>query len=394
MSTPRTVDELTGLAQAAVTQRHGELIEVSHEIHAHPELAFAEERASALLVDALRGVGMQVETGTAGLRTAFTATAGNGPLNLYVCAEYDALPGIGHACGHNVIAATALGTAIALTPLVDDLGITLTVIGTPAEESGHGGKVVMNDAGAFDAADAVFLIHPTPFDAAGPVLIASQGFDFAYTGVPAHAAAAPHEGRNAADAAVLAQVAIGLLRQQLPSDRRVHGFVSEAGEVSNIIPAYSAGRYAVRSPQTLGLDDLYSRVVNCFEAGALATGCELEMTPTRRYAHMSNDARLAQIYQRNAEALGRDFTITHPDRVAGFTPSTDLGIISLERPTIHPFIKICDFPIANHQAEFTAAAAAPQADAAIADGAAALAGTIIDVARDGQLRSALIDRTA
>jgi amidohydrolase len=370
------------------------LISISHDIHAFPELAFAEDHAARLLADTLADAGFDVNTGTAGLPTAFTASIGKGSLNLFVCAEYDALPTIGHACGHNIIAATAIGVAWALYPIVDSLDITLTIIGTPAEESGNGGKVIMNNAGAFDAAHAVFLLHPAPFDASNPILIASQTFDFTYSGASAHAAAAPQNGVNAADAAVLAQVAIGLLRQQLPMDQRLHGIVSYAGDAANVIPGASEGRYAVRSPNTDDLEALYNKAKKCFDAGALATGCKLDITPARRYAHMVNNTLLARIYEENAMQFKSMSSAPTPVDASRFTPSTDLGVISLERPAIHPFISICDFPVVNHQREFANAAASPRADQAVLDGSSAMAATLLQVAQNTALRTDLIAQTS
>src|SRR5688572_33064636 len=212
------------VARDAVLAADDRLVDLSHRIHAHPELAFDEVQSSAWCADVLDSAGLAVERGVCDLPTAFVATAGSGPLVLSICAEYDALPGIGHACGHNVIAASAVGAALALAPLADDLGITVKVMGTPAEEGG-GGKILMLERGAFDGVHAAMMVHPAPTELDHMPCLAVAHVDVHYTGKEAHASAFPELGINAADALTVAQTAIGLLRQHIPREARIHGIV-------------------------------------------------------------------------------------------------------------------------------------------------------------------------
>ncbi|MFF2727414.1 M20 family metallopeptidase [Streptomyces sp. NPDC058008] len=355
-----------------------DLVTLSHRIHAHPELAFEEVRASTWVAQQLSAAGFDVEHGCYGLSTAVRATVGSGPLHVAVCAEYDALPGIGHACGHNVIAAAAVGAGVGLAGLADDLGLTVTVLGTPAEEGG-GGKILMLERGAFEGVDAAMMVHPaaTEMDAM-PGTAVSQ-FDIRYRGTPAHAGAYPERGVNAADAMTVAQVAIGLLRQQTTGSDRIQGIVTEAGSAANVIPESSRGRWIVRSDSVEALAPLASRVARCFEAGALATGCELTTTPVGPdYADLRPDPTLLALYRANAEALGRTFP-SLPDGAA-VGAATDMGNVSHAVPAIHPMLGLDCAPAVNHQREFTAACVTPAADRAVLDGALAMAWTAADLA--------------
>jgi amidohydrolase len=238
-------------AQETVHAYQQTLIDLSHRIHDHPELGFAEEQACRWITRVLADAGLQVEAGICDLPTAFRARAGNGPLHIAICAEYDALPTMGHACGHNLMAAMATGAGIAAAQVADELGLTVEVIGTPAEEIGNaGGKILLLERGAFEGIHAAMLVHPTPmpFDAIGEGTLAVGVFDVHYTGKASHAGVAPEQGINAADAMTIAQVAIGLLRQQLPATVRISGIVTEGGEAANIIPSHTSARYNLRAP--------------------------------------------------------------------------------------------------------------------------------------------------
>jgi len=373
-------------ARERVEQAGDELVALSHRIHAHPELGFEEERACAWLCELLAGAGLEVERGVGGLPTAFAARAGAGPLRVVVCAEYDALPGVGHACGHNLIAAMAAGAGIALAEVADDVGLEVTVLGTPAEEGG-GGKILLLRQGAFAGAHAAMMVHPSPYEMAEMPVIAVTQLRVAYTGKEAHASAYPQLGVNAADALVVAQTAIGLLRQHLRPGDRVHGIVTHGGDAPNVIPAHTTGTWMVRAAGLEQLEEVWAKVVRCFEAGALATGASLEIAEDHEpYAEMHHDHELAAVYRRNAEALGRDFD-ERPDRGAG---STDMGNVSLALPSIHPTIGIDALPAVNHQPEFTAKCVTPAADRAVVDGAVALAWTAIDATADERLRARLL----
>jgi len=363
------------------------LIDLSHHIHAHPELGYQEELASRWLAEALADAGFAVELGVHDLPTAFVARAGSGPLHVAICAEYDCLPAIGHACGHNIIAAMAVGAGLAAAQVADEVGLTVTVLGTPAEEVGNAsGKVLLLERGAFDGMHAAMMVHPGPLDIALPNLIAAALFNVRYTGKEAHAAAFPELGINAADALTVAQVAIGLLRQHIRITDRIHGITTKGGDAPNVIPAHTAATYIVRA-ETLGqLEELTPRLFHCFEAGALATGARLEFDGgDKPYAHVVHHTALSLLYQRNAETLGRQFV--EMAQVAG---TTDMGNVSLGLPAIHPLIGINSLPAVNHQPEFAAACTTPAADQALMDGALAMAWTAVDAAADDTLRASLL----
>jgi amidohydrolase len=380
-------------AREKVDARLPALIELSHGIHAHPEICFEERWSAAAVAGALRDGGFSVTEGAFDLPTAISARAGSGPLVVAVCAEYDALPDVGHACGHNIIAASAVGAGLALADLADNLGITVLVLGTPAEEGG-GGKVLMLERGAFDGVHAAMMVHPWPADHLAATCLAVSHFDVHFEGKPAHASAAPWEGVNALDAMTVSQVAIGLLRQQLPPGDQVHGVVLEGGTAANVIPASTTARYMCRAPNLEALQVLEPRVKACFEAGSLATGTALsyrELSPV--YSHMESDPALLAAYRSNAETLGRRFTV---DDEGGPRPtlSTDMANVSLAVPTIHPLVGIDAHGAVNHQAEFAAACVTPSADAALRDGAIAMAWSAVDAATDPELRQHLYDQVA
>jgi amidohydrolase len=373
--------------RTTIAEHERDLVALSHRIHAHPELCFEETRSAAWTAGVLSDGGLAVESGVGGLDTAFVARAGSGPLHLAICAEYDALPGIGHACGHNIIAATAVGAGLALAPLADELGLSISVIGTPAEEGG-GGKIYLMDAGVFGGVHAAMMVHPTPFDVLRPRVSAVAHFTVDYTGRESHAAAAPHLGINAADALVVAQVAIGLLRQHLRATDQVHGFVTHGGDAANIIPAHTAGDWMVRARTLHELLELRPRVHRCFEAGALASGATLraqDVCPT--YSHMDHDDDLVEAFRAGAESLGRSYGTDD------MTFSTDMGNVSLAMPSIHPCIAIDAGGAMNHQPEFAAACINASADRAVVEGALALALTAIGAAR-GPLRERLLGSAA
>ncbi|MBW3615752.1 MAG: M20 family metallopeptidase, partial [Actinobacteria bacterium] len=361
-------------AQQTVDAHAEELVELSHRIHANPELCFEEERASAWCAEALAAGGFDVESGVAGLPTAFLASAGSGELTISICAEYDALPGIGHACGHNVIAASAVGAAMALAPLADDLGVTVKVMGTPAEEGG-GGKILMLERGVFAGVHAAMMVHPAPVELDTMPCLAVAHVDVHYIGKEAHASAFPELGINAADALTVAQTAIGLLRQHIPDPARIHGIVTHGGDAPNIVPAHTVGKWYIRERTLELLADLQPRVERCFEAGAVATGCDYRIEPrSAPYSEMRDDPEIKALYRTNAEALGRRFAERTGmlERMAG---STDMANVSLAIPTIHPMLGLDCFPVSNHQPKFAAFCATPTADKALRDGAVAMAWT-------------------
>ncbi|MGH9008042.1 MAG: M20 family metallopeptidase [Acidimicrobiales bacterium] len=380
-------------ARNTLDRERERLVDVSHDIHAHPETAFQEHFAVERLADALAGSPLAIETGAFDLPTAFAARAGSGPLVVALCAEYDALPGVGHACGHNIIAASSLGAAVALAEVADEVGITVVLLGTPAEEGG-GGKVLMLDRGAFDDAHLAMMVHPWPNDRLEAQCLAVSHFDVHFEGKEAHASASPYEGINAGDAMTISQVAIALLRQQFRPGNQAHGVVLEGGQAPNIIPAQASGRFMCRARTVEDLEVLEPRIKRCFEAGALATGTGFSFeTLSPVYTHMESDPDLLASYRANAEALGRRFTADDASEPLP-TASTDMANVSLAVPSIHPLIGIESHGAVNHQPEFAAACATESADAALFDGALALAWTAIDAAADSAVRERLLARTA
>ena len=366
------------------------LLALSHHIHAHPEVAWEEHDAAKRVAATMDDFGFEVTTSYHGLDTAVRAVRGSGPLHVVLCAEYDALPGLGHACGHNIIAASSVGAAAALGDVADELGLTVTLLGTPAEEGG-GGKVVLLERGAFEGVHLALMAHPGPVDVARARPYAVSHLDIAYDGKAAHAAAYPEDGINAADAFTVAQVAIGLLRQQMPGGTRVHGLVTRSGEAPNAIPQRSEGRWYVRGDSTALMEGARAKVLRCFEAGAIATGCELHVEePTAPYAEFRTDDAVLDLYVRNAEGLGRVFGDGDTGLGRMSRASTDMGNVSQVVAAIHPYIGIASAPAVNHQREFAAACITEAADAALLDAATALALTVVDAASDADVRTRLL----
>ncbi|MCT9930210.1 M20 family metallopeptidase [Planotetraspora sp. A-T 1434] len=346
-------------------------VRLSRLIHGHPELGFEEHRAAAWTAEPLADAGFDVSVGAFSLPTSLLATYGTGERVITLCAEYDALPDIGHACGHNLIAGVAVAAALALAPLADDLGITVRVLGTPAEETG-GGKVLMLSRGAFDGSDVVLMAHPGPYDCVRPRFVACGGLTVRYQGRAAHAALNPHDGVNAADALTVAQVAIGLLRQHMGPGEFVHGVTTAAGSAPNVVPDLASAVYNVRAPDLARLSALTDRVSACFEAGALATGAQVTVSPDAVvYAELRSDAELARRYEDNWPG-------PLPPRGEVFG-STDFGNVSQVLPALHPIFSI-GRAVANHHPGFTAAAGTPEAERAMLAAARALAWSVADLA--------------
>lgn len=373
-----------------VRTSHPRLTRLSRDLFDHPEIAWEEVRSARRVAQELSEGGFDVTEHYCGLDTAFAARIGTGDLHIALCAEYDALPGLGHACGHNLISAITVGAALSLGPLVDDLGLTLSVIGTPAEEGG-GGKIELLERDGFAGQHAAAMVHPGPVDVVRARPFAVSHSHIGYHGKSAHAAAYPERGVNAADAFTIAQVAIGLLRQQLPSSVRVHGMMTRGGEAPNAIAERTEGRWYVRAETLAQLAEVEPKVMRCFEAGALATGAKLIVTPeSKPYAEFRTDDELLACYERRAVTAGRHFA-TGPDTMMA-RASTDMGNVSQTLPAIHPYIGIDSLPAVNHQPEFAAATITPAAETAIAQGAIALAGTVVDAAGQAQIRHRLLHR--
>jgi amidohydrolase len=384
-------------ATAAVTARidahRDRLLEISHTLHAHPELAFEEHDSAALVAEELRAAGFDVTVGVYGLDTAIEATYGDGDFVVAVCAEYDALPGIGHACGHNIIATAGLGAALGLAEIADAAGIRVKLLGTPAEEHG-GGKVLMLRDGAWEDATVSLMAHGGPGTDTRCEAFRSQAVDrfkVTYTGTPAHAAAAPQNGVNALDAATVALTSVGLLRQQLDDSVRVAGVVTDGGDVTNIIPAHTEVDAEVRAFDMDVLEDAKRRVMNCFEAGALASGCSWTVEETEpRYASLVQDPLLAQAWDDALTGLGREVAT----QAGGTGGSTDMGNVSQVVPSIHPMIALLGTDAPPHTTGFATAAATPAGDDAAVDAAKGLALAAATVALTPASRSDLLARQA
>lgn len=347
-------------------------------MYENPELAYEEFQSSARLSSFLAGAGFDVTYPAYGLETAFEATAGSSGPRVVICCEYDALPKVGHACGHNIIATSALGAGIAVAGLVDELGVQVTVLGTPAEEGG-GGKVDLINAGAFEGAAASMMVHPGPANQLDPSFQANHSVAVEFFGKDSHAAFAPWEGVNALDAFVNAYMNVATLRQSLLAGDRVHCIIDEGGDASNIIASYTKSTWGIRSASADRLEVLIPKVMACFEAAALSTGCRLEVTSVAHpYLNMANNPVMTSLFAANSESLGRPMPTEAETGFGG--GSSDMGNVSQVVPAIHPGIGIESDGAVNHQAEFAAATLTPSGELALRDGALAMAYTIIDMA--------------
>lgn len=366
------------------------LRELSHAVHDHPELGFEEHQAARLVTDFLRRQGIATETGLFGLPTSLRAKAGDGGPRVALLAEYDALPGIGHGCGHNVICATAVGAMVAVGRHIEHLGGEVVLLGTPAEENGTGKELIAR-AGGFDDVDAVLMLHPyAGYDLADFPCLGLRQVDVAYHGRPAHASGAPFLGRNALDAVVVAYQGVAALRQHILPTDRIHGVITSGGDRPNIVPSHTMASFYVRSADLDTLLELSRRMDEIFAGAASMTGTTVEIRwdefppclPVR-----SNDA-LAARYAQHLKGRGRRVlpTATLPRISSG---STDLGNVSLRVPSIHPMLSIAPAEIALHTAEFAASARSPEADAALVDGAVGLALTAADFLGDAAFREAV-----
>jgi amidohydrolase len=375
----RVLDEVDRLADR--------LVEVSHEIHAHPELCFEEHTAHRILTDELERGGLPVSRGAYELPTAFDARVGTEGPTVAVLCEYDALPGIGHACGHNIIAAAGLGAALVLAGLADELGGRLAVLGTPAEEGG-GGKVFMIERGAFAGVDAAMMVHPADADLRSMQTLAIHQIKVHYQGVAAHAAAAPWAGANALDAAVLGYVNVAALRQHIRPDERIHGIFTKAGDKPNIVPEHAEAHWYVRAGTRERLAELKPRVLGCLEAGSHAAGCTMShewIDPP--YDEMFDNLPLLDRYTENAGLVGR--LPVNAAVGSGVAGSTDMGNVSHVVPSIHPMIQAAPAGVAIHTAAFAGHARAAIGDRAVLDGAKILALTAVDLWLDEGMRGAV-----
>jgi len=378
------LDDLKKRAIDEIEARRDQLIELSLRIHANPETAFREAKAAGWLTECLEAEGFAVERGICQIGTAFRASYGSGRPRVAFLAEYDALAGIGHGCGHNIIATAALGAAIATKAIVGEVGGTALVIGTPAEESG-GGKVFMADRGAFDDLDVAMLVHPANRDVAVTYALALVALGVQYFGRAAHAAARPEAGINALDALIIAYNAISALRQHIRDSARIHGIITDGGQAVNVVPEHAAGTFLIRAEDDDYLAELEEKVLACFRAGAEATGARLEYRwgEEARYRAMRSNLALAGAYRRNMEALGRQVQEYDSGRSLG---STDMGNVSALLPVIHPTVAIAPPDVIIHTPEFREVAASEAGHRGLLDSAKAMAMTAVDVLVDADLR--------
>ncbi len=352
------------------------LSELSLKIHSNPELGFQEVKAAAWLTQYLEDNGFSVECGICELPTAFRGSYGQGKPAIAILAEYDALPKLGHACGHNLIAASAVGAAVASKPAIDQFGASILVVGTPAEEL-YGGKAIMADRGGFDNIDIAMMVHPGTHDAATTQALACVTLEVEFFGKAAHAAARPEAGINALEAMLQSFAAINSLRQHIKDRARIHGIITDGGEAANIVPAYSAGTFLVRAEDDTYLNELKQKVINCFVGAATAIGARLEYKwGDMCYAAMHNNLTLAQLFRQNMGSLGRKIQLSYPNRGIG---STDMGNVSQLVPSIHPSVAIAPVEVAIHSDQFASAAASEAGIQGMLDAAKALALTVTDL---------------
>jgi amidohydrolase len=370
-------DDRAAVLAAAVDARRDQLLATSHYIHEHPEVRFTEHLASARLAEELQAGGFSVELGVGTLPTAFRAElrgSGPGP-TVAILAEYDALPEIGHACGHNVIASSALGAGLAVAQAAGAFPGTLLVIGTPAEEGG-GGKVTLAENGVFDDVEAAIMVHPSQHNMVVRGSLAHSFVEIIFHGRASHAAAAPDKGINALEAVMMTFAGLNARRLHMRSDARVHGFITNGGSAVNIIPGLASARFSVRAKDRAYQRELVEILTAVARGAETMIGARLELNETRGYEHMVSNEVIAAVMGGHLQRLGR--TITPPtseDRLG----STDMGDISQIMPAVHAYLAISPEGVANHTIEFTAAAASETGDVAVLDGAKSLAQTALDV---------------
>jgi len=376
------IEKLKLKIKDSVELQRQQLIQLSLNIHDNPELGFEEEKASTWLTSYLEDSGFHVERGIVGLATAFRATYGQGSPRIALLAEYDALPKMGHGCGHNIIATSAVGAAVASKSIIDQSGGSVVVLGTPGEEV-FGGKIDMVKAGAFKEIDVAMIVHPDVRNMVTIQALACSSLEVEFFGQPAHAAAQPYKGVNALEAMILAFTSINSLRQHIKGEARIHGIITDGGEAPNIVPAHSAAVFLIRAPDNEYLDELNGKVLNCFVGASVASGARLEYSwRNKAYAPMKNNATLAGLFSQNLELLGRHVEAFDPSFGFG---STDMGNVSQVVPSIHPTIAIASLEVLIHTQEFASAAASEAGHEGFVDAAKAMAMTVADILQPGML---------
>jgi len=370
------IEGLKAQVSSQIDARRHQLNELSLRIHSNPELGFQENKAVAWLTQYLEENGFSIERGICELPTAFRGSYGKGKPAIAILAEYDALPKLGHACGHNLIAASAVGAGVACKLAIDRFGGSILVIGTPAEEL-EGGKAIMAQRGGFSDLDIAMMVHPGVLDMATTQALACQALEVEFFGKAAHSAARPEAGINALEAMIQSFVAINSLRQHIRDKARIHGIITDGGEAANIVPAHSAGVFLVRAEDNTYLDKLRQKVINCFIGAATASGARLEYRwGDISYAPMRSNLTLARLFRRNMQSLGRKVKLTDPSSAFG---STDMGNVSQLVPSIHPEVAIAPKEVSTHSPQFASAAASEAGKQGLFDAAKALAMTVVDL---------------
>ena len=361
----------------AIDGLEAKLRDVSTELFEHPEVKFEEVRASKRLAAELEAGGFDVDLGVAGMETAIRAVhpaSSDGP-TVAILGEYDALPGIGHACGHNLIAAGGLGAALAVGSIKAELPGTLIFYGTPAEEGG-GGKVLMIEAGLFDGVDAAIMFHPSANTMVGRGSLAITEVKIEFAGRPAHASGSPEKGINALDAVIQTFNGINALRQHIVDGARIHGIISHGGVKPNIVPEYAAAEFYVRAPENDYRDELLEKLRRCAEGGALAAGATLTWSEIgHAYKAMKPNSILGERFLRYVVENG----IPHNPQKDNSMGSTDMGDVTQAVPGIHAYVQICEDDVAGHSREFTEASGSERGAVAMLAAAKALAMTAVDV---------------
>ena len=368
------IQKLKADAAAAVDARREELQDLSTRIHRNPELGFKEVKAAGWLTDYLESNGFEVERGICGLDTAFRAVYGSGEPRIALLAEYDALPKVGHACGHNIICTAAVGAAVALKQAVERAGGSVIVIGTPGEEV-YGGKIIMAERGAFSDIDAAMIVHPSVSDIGNTQALACIGLEVRFKGKASHAAAFPEEGVNALEAMIQSFNNINSLRQHIDERARIHGIITDGGQAPNVVPASTAGSFLVRAADDAYLEQLKRKVLNCFRAASVATGARLKYKWTSHYAPLKTNPALINMFSANMATLGRKLESARGTALG----SSDVGNVSVLVPAIHPMIAIAPQEVSVHSPGFAAAAASEEGLRGLLDGAKAMAMTAVDL---------------
>jgi len=376
------IEKLKASVTGEIDAQCHQLSELSLKIHANPELGFHEVKATAWLTRYLEESGFSIERGICELPTAFRASYGQGKPTIAILAEYDALPGLGHACGHNLIGTCAVGAAVASKLAINQFGGSILVIGTPAEEGG-GGKIIMADRGVFNNVDMAMMVHPGGDNTATTRALALQSLEVEFFGKAAHAAAQPEEGINALEAMLNSFAAINSLRQHIKSTARIHGIITDGGQAANIVPVHSAANFIVRAEDNTYLDELKQKVLNCFIGAATVSGARLEYKWAEvRFAPMRNNLTLARLFRQNMQSLGRRMQLFNPNSAFG---STDMGNVSQLVPGIHPVIAIALKDVLAHSPQFAQAAASEAGIRGLVDAAKALAMTVVDLVANPEI---------